>query len=94
MDLKLPKHSATQVLEKYTQYADGIVGKFGIKPDGHQEPSVRTLFKPLLGLFYAAAGKDRDCGHMFLCHNPFLLPSYALQVPRNGSKQLTLCSSW
>ena len=36
-----------------------MVGKFGTKPDGHREPSVRCLIKPLLGFFYGTAGSKK-----------------------------------
>lgn len=51
-----PTISRRQVLEEYTEYADAMVGKFYVKPDGHKVPSVRTMVKPLLGMF---AGEPR-----------------------------------
>ncbi|GAX83434.1 hypothetical protein CEUSTIGMA_g10859.t1 [Chlamydomonas eustigma] len=51
--------SRREVLERYTEYCDAIMGKFGIRSDGHMEPNVRLLFKPLLGLFHAEPGSKR-----------------------------------
>jgi tRNA-dihydrouridine synthase A len=51
-----PTSSRRQVLEEYTKYADAMVGRYCVKPDGHKVPSVRTMVKPLLGMF---AGEPR-----------------------------------
>lgn len=40
-----------QVLAKYVKYADEVVGRFGIKPDGSRSPNIRTVARPLLNLF-------------------------------------------
>jgi hypothetical protein len=40
-----------QVLAKYVEYADAVVGRFGVKPDGSRTPNVRTVARPLLNLF-------------------------------------------
>ncbi|KAL6781646.1 hypothetical protein ACKKBF_B08885 [Auxenochlorella protothecoides x Auxenochlorella symbiontica] len=44
------------VLDTYAAYADAMVGRWGSKPDGWRAPSLRTLFKPVLGMF---AGEPR-----------------------------------
>eukprot|EP00897_Mesotaenium_endlicherianum_P010611 jgi/Mesen1/9579/ME000653S08917 len=46
-----PGVSRRQVLEKYAMYADATLGRY--KPN---QPNLRTLVKPLLGLFHAEAG--------------------------------------
>ncbi len=33
------------------EYADAVVGRFGMKPDGSKTPNVRTVARPLLNLF-------------------------------------------
>jgi tRNA-dihydrouridine synthase A len=43
--------SRREVLWKYAEYADAMVGKWAVKEDGHLNPSVRTLAKPLMGMF-------------------------------------------
>ena len=47
-----PGGSRRQVLYEYAKYADGMVGRWGVKEDGYRMPSVRTLTKPLLGMFH------------------------------------------
>ena len=47
-----PAPSRRAVLRRYAEYADAMVGRWEVKPDGHASPSVRTLFKPLLGMFH------------------------------------------
>uniref|UniRef100_A0A7S3R3J5 DUS-like FMN-binding domain-containing protein n=1 Tax=Dunaliella tertiolecta TaxID=3047 RepID=A0A7S3R3J5_DUNTE len=54
-----PAISRRQVLSEYSKYADTMVGSWGCKPDGHKEPSVRTVFKPLLNLFHGEKGSKR-----------------------------------
>lgn len=46
--------SRRDVLKRYAQYADRMIGYFVNKEDGYQSPNVRTLTKPLLGMFYNA----------------------------------------
>jgi tRNA-dihydrouridine synthase A len=47
-----PAASRRQVLREYAAYADAAVGSRGTAKDGHRMPSVRTLVKPLLGMFH------------------------------------------
>lgn len=51
--------TACQVLEQYCQYADGMHGRWAVKEDGHAEPSVRTMIKPLLNLFHGEKGSKK-----------------------------------
>ena len=44
------------MLEKYVEYADAVVGRFGVKPDGSKTPNVRTVARPLLNLFVGEPG--------------------------------------
>ncbi len=41
-----------QVLEAYAKYADGLLEASRQRQDGRRGPSVRLLFKPLMGMFY------------------------------------------
>lgn len=50
---------ALQVLGRYGEYGDAILGRFGVKDDGHKIPNVRAVVKPLIGLFYGEAGGKR-----------------------------------
>ncbi|CAL8471488.1 g11030 [Coccomyxa elongata] len=43
--------SRREVLAKYVEYADAVVGRYGVKPDGSRMPNVRTVARPLLNLF-------------------------------------------
>ncbi len=45
-----------QVLRRYVEYGDAVLGRFGTKPDGSRTPNVRTVVKPLLGLFHGEPG--------------------------------------
>ena len=47
-----PHNSRREVLRAYAEYADGMVGRWQVKEDGHRSPSVRCLTKPLLGMFH------------------------------------------
>ena len=47
-----PAASRRQVLQAYATYADEMVGSWVVKADGYRAPSVRTLVKPLLGMFH------------------------------------------
>ena len=51
--------SALQVLMRYGEYGDAILGRFGVKDNGHKIPNVRAVVKPLIGLFYGEAGGKR-----------------------------------
>lgn len=54
-----PTNAATsrrQVLADYAVWADSMLGHWKVEADGHKSPSVRTLVKPLLGMF---AGEPR-----------------------------------
>eukprot|EP00955_Chlamydomonas_euryale_P104122 365542-Chlamydomonas_euryale.AAC.8 len=46
-------------LHRYAAFADDMLGKWGKKGNGQSDPSVRTLAKPLLMLFYAEPGSKR-----------------------------------
>ncbi len=48
-----------QVLARYGEYGDGILGRFRVKDDGHKIPNVRAVIKPLIGLFYGEPGGRR-----------------------------------
>ena len=48
-----------QVLARYAVYGDSILGRFGVKDDGHKIPNVRAVIKPLIGLFYGEVGGRR-----------------------------------
>ena len=48
-----------QVLARYGDYGDAILGRFGVKEDGNKIPNVRAVIKPLIGLFYGEAGGRR-----------------------------------
>ncbi|MEW5310772.1 MAG: hypothetical protein WDW38_002536 [Sanguina aurantia] len=47
-----PAVSRRQVLKDYGRYADAMVGRWHVKDDGHRDPSVRTLLRPILNLFH------------------------------------------
>lgn len=46
-----PGKSRKEVLYKYAEYADAMVGRWHVKKDGHKVPSVRVLVKPVIGMF-------------------------------------------
>ena len=48
-----------QVLARFAEYGDAVVGRFGAKDTGARYPNVRTVVKPLLGLFHNAPGGRR-----------------------------------
>ncbi len=57
-----------QVLEEYAKYADDQIASSCNREDGRRGPSVRVLFKPLMGMFHneprgkkwrAAVGRQR-----------------------------------
>jgi hypothetical protein len=41
-----------QVIDRYCKYADGMIGRWYVKDDGHKAPNVRALVRPLLNLFH------------------------------------------
>ena len=45
--------------KRYGEYGDSILGRFGVKDDGHKVPNVRAIVKPLIGLFYGEVGGRR-----------------------------------
>lgn len=49
-----PAACPLQVLKEYAAYADGVLERFKAAPpaDGWRGPSLRTLVKPLLGMFH------------------------------------------
>lgn len=47
-----PAASRREVLLTYAKYADNMIGRWHVKEDGHRVPSVRTMTKPLLGMFH------------------------------------------
>jgi len=46
-----PVRNRKELLYKYAEYADGMIGKWAVKDDGYKCPNVRVLTKPLLGMF-------------------------------------------
>ncbi|GLC72961.1 hypothetical protein PLESTF_001314200 [Pleodorina starrii] len=54
-----PAPSRRWVIERYREYAEPMVGRWYIKPDGHPDPSIRTLMRPLLNLFHGEPGCKR-----------------------------------
>jgi hypothetical protein len=48
-----------QVIADYCKYADNMIGRWYVKPDGHANPSVRTVLKPLLNLFHGERNGKR-----------------------------------
>jgi tRNA-dihydrouridine synthase A len=46
-----PMANRKELLYAYARYADGKIGSLCVKPDGHKMPSLRTLTKPILGMF-------------------------------------------
>ncbi|KXZ44463.1 hypothetical protein GPECTOR_67g303 [Gonium pectorale] len=47
------------VIARYREYAEPMVGRWHVKADGHADPSVRTLMRPLLNLFHGEPGCKR-----------------------------------
>lgn len=47
------------MLRDYARYADSQVGRWQVKEDGHRDPSVRTLMKPILNLFHGEPGSKK-----------------------------------
>ncbi|KAI8464838.1 MAG: dihydrouridine synthase-domain-containing protein [Monoraphidium minutum] len=58
-DASNPGGSRREVLERYCDYCDGMLGRWGIKPNGHREPNARVLIKPALNLFFGERGSKR-----------------------------------
>ncbi|GIL92753.1 hypothetical protein Vretimale_11743 [Volvox reticuliferus] len=54
-----PAPSRRWVIDRYRQYAESMVGRWAVKADGHADPSIRTLMKPLLNLFHGEPGCKR-----------------------------------
>lgn len=54
-----PAKSRRHVLQQYAEYADGIQGRWAINDDGHQNPSVRAMMKPVLNLFHGEKGSKK-----------------------------------
>eukprot|EP00892_Ulva_mutabilis_P003385 jgi/Ulvmu1/1418/UM011_0147.1 len=54
-----PAISRRQVIQDYCRYADAMIGRWSIKDDGYQTPSVRLLLKPLYNLFHGERGGRR-----------------------------------
>ncbi|KIZ03210.1 tRNA-dihydrouridine synthase A [Monoraphidium neglectum] len=54
-----PAPSRREVLERYCEYSDGMLGRWAIKEDGHREPNARALLKPVLNLFHGEHGSKR-----------------------------------
>lgn len=48
-----------QVLRDYAAYAGSMQGRWGVRDDGHQEPSVRAMMKPILNLFHGEKGSKK-----------------------------------
>ena len=48
-----------QVLRDYSAYADGMLGRWGTKPNGQQAPDVRRLAAPLMGMFHGEPGNKQ-----------------------------------
>ena len=46
-----PAANRKELLYAYARYADGKIGSLCVNPDGHKMPSLRTLTKPILGMF-------------------------------------------
>ncbi|KAL4450138.1 hypothetical protein ABPG77_010807 [Micractinium sp. CCAP 211/92] len=44
--------SRRQVLADYAAWADTMIGRWRVAEDGYKSPNVRTLVKPLLGMFH------------------------------------------
>ncbi|GFR50100.1 hypothetical protein Agub_g12245, partial [Astrephomene gubernaculifera] len=54
-----PAPSRRWVIQRYREYAEPMVGRWFVKPDGHADPSIRTLMRPLLNLFHGEPGCKR-----------------------------------
>lgn len=51
--------SRRQVLADYCKYADPMLGRWFVKPDGHKSPSMRVLIRPLLNMFHGERGSKK-----------------------------------
>lgn len=51
--------AGAQVIERYCEYADPMLGHWFVKEDGHKSPSLRVLVKPLLNLFHGERKNKR-----------------------------------
>lgn len=54
-----PATSRRQVLRDYAAYGDAVLGKFTNADTAAKHPNVRTVVKPILGLFHGAKGGKR-----------------------------------
>ncbi|KAG2489249.1 hypothetical protein HYH03_012269 [Edaphochlamys debaryana] len=54
-----PAASRREVIAAYREYAESMHGRWSVKADGHHDPSVRTLMRPLLNLFHGEGGCKR-----------------------------------
>ncbi|KAG2489199.1 hypothetical protein HYH03_012224 [Edaphochlamys debaryana] len=54
-----PATSRREVIAAYREYAESMHGRWSVKADGHHDPSVRTLMRPLLNLFRGEGGCKR-----------------------------------
>ncbi len=72
-----------QVLARYGEYGDSILGRFGVKDDGHKIPNVRAVIKPLIGLFYGEPGGRRWRN---------AIDRVLLQKPATVSEVIQVCS--
>lgn len=70
------------MLAKYVEYADAVVGRYGVKPDGSRMPNVRTVARPLLNLFVGepSGRKWRHLLDVALLKKPATI-SEVVQVP-------------
>ncbi len=57
--ITLHRASAVQVLQDYARYADAQLGRWSVKEDGHKDPGVRLLMRPVLNLFHGEKGSKR-----------------------------------
>lgn len=48
-----------QVFEEYAKYGDAVIGKWFVRESGQKNPSVRTVFKPLLNMFHGERGSKK-----------------------------------
>ncbi|KAG0606781.1 hypothetical protein M758_9G167000 [Ceratodon purpureus] len=83
-----PRLTRRQILEKYVEYADAELHKYG-----HKKPGVRHLVKPLLGLFHAESGagvwrravddslRSAETVHALLKETLSVVPDFVLDSP-------------
>jgi tRNA-dihydrouridine synthase A len=56
-----PCVSRRDFLNKYCDYADATIGRFGTAKDGYRVPSVRHMMHPIQNLFYGCANNKLWC---------------------------------